>query len=796
MALKWGTNFAWPSIGGVRVHFKDENNDAIYTTWTTVPTDWDSGYAKACLFVDTDIATGTSALYENIGTNTSCSFTKISTSGGWVTGSLDNAYSIGREVGVDEWAVVRNDATAGALNTMEFTKSWAGTGNIIDVAVSTTFTWNVFDVDMNAGVGAKAIYLDGGNATRTADLIDVKHDGDGDVDVFNVTATNTGSWAIFDINMWGTATGEVINIDMNAAVWAKAIYIDNGAGTRTADLIDIKHDGDGNTDVLNITASNTWTWAIFDISMDGNGSGAWVLNVDMNAAVGAEYLNLDAGAWTRTANLFEIKNDWDWNVDAFAITDSNTGSGSVFDINMDWIGTGSVMDVDMNAAVGEEFLSLDAGWGTRTANLFEIVNDGDWNVDVFSIVSSNTWTGAIFDLNMDGIDTGEVFNVDMNAAVWAEFIKLDAGWGTRTVALIDVTFDGDGNVWYLDLDCTNTGSWDLIDIDITGIHTGNAIDVTYGTAASTGDAIAITMDTNVNGSALNITASWARWDDIVKIATDDTGTWMIFDIDINGASSGNVIDVALATTSTGAVIAADMDAWVWAAFMTIDAWAGTRTVDLIDVTFDGDGNVGIFDINVTNTGSGNLIDIDIDWIHTGNCLDITYSTAASTGDAISVVMDTNVWGSALVLTWTWARTDDLIKIDDDSTSGASCIDINLSGAFTTAYAIDLTASGTHTSWLMNLTSDSANIWARNLVNIANDNTAAVGTIPLNIQQDAVVDTNFKQVITAWGFTIFVSDGTTAEWALTGAEWDLCLNWGTGAGQLAFCDAAGTNRTDM
>lgn len=46
---------------------------------------------------------------------------------------------------------------------------------------------------MNAGVGAKAIYLDGGNATRTADLIDVKHDGDGDVDVFNVTATNTGS---------------------------------------------------------------------------------------------------------------------------------------------------------------------------------------------------------------------------------------------------------------------------------------------------------------------------------------------------------------------------------------------------------------------------------------------------------------------------------------------------------------------------------------------------------------------------------------------------------------------------
>jgi len=131
---------------------------------------------------------------------------------------------------------------------------------------------------------------------------------------------------------------------------------------------------------------------------------------------------------------------------------------------------------------------------------------------------------------------------------------------------------------------------------------------------------------------------------------------------------------------------------------------------------------------------------------TGNVLDITYS-AAATGDALSIAMGTAVAASALALNGTGARTDDLIKIDDDSTSGASCIDINLSGAFTTAYAIDLTASGTHTSGLMNLTSDSANIGARNLVNIHNDNTAAVGTVPLNITQDAVTSTNFKLVMT-------------------------------------------------
>ena len=41
---------------------------------TTVPTDATTGYAKGCLFIDTDVASGTSGLYVNVGTNTSCVF--------------------------------------------------------------------------------------------------------------------------------------------------------------------------------------------------------------------------------------------------------------------------------------------------------------------------------------------------------------------------------------------------------------------------------------------------------------------------------------------------------------------------------------------------------------------------------------------------------------------------------------------------------------------------------------------------------------------------------------------------
>jgi hypothetical protein len=75
-------------------------------------------------------------------------------------------------------------------------------------------------------------------------------------------------------------------------------------------------------------------------------------------------------------------------------------------------------------------------------------------------------------------------------------------------------------------------------------------------------------------------------------------------------------------------------------------------------------------------------------------------------------------------------------------------------------------------------------------------SADAGGFPLDITQSAVVSDNFKKIINAAGFTVWVSDGTTAEGALPGVEGDICLNGGTGAGQTAYCDADGTNWTDM
>ena len=59
---------------GVTALLKDADGNALLATGTTVPSDGGAVYAKGCLFIDTDVATGTSGLYVNEGTAASCSF--------------------------------------------------------------------------------------------------------------------------------------------------------------------------------------------------------------------------------------------------------------------------------------------------------------------------------------------------------------------------------------------------------------------------------------------------------------------------------------------------------------------------------------------------------------------------------------------------------------------------------------------------------------------------------------------------------------------------------------------------
>lgn len=67
------------TVSGVKRLQMDSSNKVLLASGATVPTNGTAGYAKGCIFIQTDTATGLCARYENIGTTASCQFRVIGT---------------------------------------------------------------------------------------------------------------------------------------------------------------------------------------------------------------------------------------------------------------------------------------------------------------------------------------------------------------------------------------------------------------------------------------------------------------------------------------------------------------------------------------------------------------------------------------------------------------------------------------------------------------------------------------------------------------------------------------------
>ena len=72
LAAKAGTT------GNILVIEYDGDHNIRRAEGTDVPADDTSGYAKGCLFIDTDVAAGTTGLYVNVGTTSACNFDAVS----------------------------------------------------------------------------------------------------------------------------------------------------------------------------------------------------------------------------------------------------------------------------------------------------------------------------------------------------------------------------------------------------------------------------------------------------------------------------------------------------------------------------------------------------------------------------------------------------------------------------------------------------------------------------------------------------------------------------------------------
>src|SRR3990167_7815719 len=98
----------------------DGSSMVTRATGATVPTDADAGYAKGCIFTQTDGVVG-STIYINEGTSTSADFNAIGGAGGGggAAGTLNQTYENGQTIDIDSGPIILTDATTGALRSEE-----------------------------------------------------------------------------------------------------------------------------------------------------------------------------------------------------------------------------------------------------------------------------------------------------------------------------------------------------------------------------------------------------------------------------------------------------------------------------------------------------------------------------------------------------------------------------------------------------------------------------------------------------------------------------------------------------
>lgn len=240
---------------------------------------------------------------------------------------------------------------------------------------------------------------------------------------------------------------------------------------------------------------------------------------------------------------------------------------------------------------------------------------------------------------------------------------------------------------------------------------------------------------------------------------------------------------------------------------------GNATSDTLTVT----GNSAF-----TGTATGNMVDVVATATTTGIAVDVTGNTALTTGQLVSVASSATAitttgrlfssahsgatGTSATLNEFSTAATDEtvLLKLTASAALAAGKV-LSVSGAaVTTGILVDISDSAALTTGqILNIAGNSADTGTRSLVKIAQSNASASGATALEVSAagalapikstGATVSSHFQKFATAGGVTIWISDGTTANAALSGTAGDLCLN--AGSNKPEYCTGT-TNWTAL
>lgn len=283
-------------------------------------------------------------------------------------------------------------------------------------------------------------------------------------------------------------------------------------------------------------------------------------------------------------------------------------------------------------------------------------------------------------------------------------------------------------------------------------------------------------------------------------ATDATTTTTnSFDLTQNAVTTGNAIITSVngLTTGTGLTVGHTTSVIASGGSLVRISSTGVDTGTTTGVLLDLSSTVGVAATQVlhtygTTTGIGESIVINA--LTTGQGLKIGSSaTAITTTGRLFLSNHSGATGTTAILNEFASAANDETVVLQVTASAALALGkaVNVSvAALTTGTGLSIAnADALTTGTIANFTSNSADTTARKLVQIVNDNTAAVGAVPLYLQQDAVGTTHFKTLMLLGTIGLYVSDETTPNGALTAVKGSICLN-GSATGQ-AFWNTDGS-----
>ena len=408
----------------------------------------------------------------------------------YVTGS--GAYSSDGEAGLV-------DITTNAIVT---------DGYIVDIAANFAST-----PDAILNIGANGLTSGNGLVINNTDTLLT-----GNLFAANSASTSAASNGLARFNFSGAHTGNGLQIDdatlTGAATQITASGILTGAGSAlsvTADSATTAGASAGQG-VVRVSADGLTTGTALDVTSTGGNT--------LTTGRLADFSHISGditGALNKTADIFNVSSNRtvstgtvadDYDMVNFIRTSNDTGAGTLS-------AAGSVLYVEN---------SVGAAAVTDSANLIEMIQDSD--------------------------SSGDAINIDMNAALAGAALNVIDASGLRTDAIIDITTTSTAATDAASaMQITSTGALgagaNIIDLDIQGAidADSNGIEIGYTSGALTGDAIEITMGTNVGGSAIDITSSAVTTGAVFTAVANSMTTTDAFTMAADGLTTGSVMKI-------------------------------------------------------------------------------------------------------------------------------------------------------------------------------------------------------------------------------------------------------------